>query len=197
MQVLASPGSGSQTAIGINSHISATQAYRLLRVLGSLHPANGGFTVKSALRILRLLPEGLDLSFETPSRTWREYLSLRRRTNIPIIHNELTLTDVSMVQMIADDAGEGINLKIQKFSGLNKARRVRDLYIGFAPLIHLSQTIPDRAFRCVLASHDILAVKTADGPFDIVDGFVTAPAVPGLGITPQLDVLGEPAASYF
>lgn len=69
--------------------------------------------------------------------------------------------------------------------------------IGFAPLIHLSQTIPDRAFRCVLASRDMLAVKTADGPFDIIDGFISAPAVPGLGITPRLDVLGGPAASYF
>ncbi|KAF5005838.1 hypothetical protein FDECE_7743 [Fusarium decemcellulare] len=175
--------------------------------------ANGGLTVEGALRMLRLLPHGLDFSLEAPCQTWRECLSLRRRTNIPIIHDELALTEVSMIQMIADDAGEGINLKLQKFGGLTKARRVRDLRlaagyvisvqetcgsdIGFAPLVHLSQTIPERSFRCVLASSEMLTVKTADGDFDIVDGDVTAPTAPGLGITPRLDVLGEPVASYF
>ncbi|KAF4944429.1 hypothetical protein FSARC_14679 [Fusarium sarcochroum] len=162
--------------------------------------ANGGITVEGALRMLRLLPD-----------------------HTPIIHDELALTEDSMIQMIADDAGEGINLKVQKFGGLTKARRVRDLClaagyvmsaqeikliplsghnkgkcgsdIGFAPLVHLSQTIPDHAFRCVLASRDMLTVKTADGAYDI-DGYNTAPTTPGLGIEPRLDVLGELIASY-
>lgn len=175
--------------------------------------ANGGLTVEDALRMLRLLPEGLDLSLEPPCRTWRECLSLRRQTTVPIIHDELALTEASMLQMIADDASEGINLKVQKFGGLTKARRVRDLClaagyvisvqetcgsdIGFVPLVHLSQTIPKQSFRCVLASRDMLTVKTADGAFDIIDGHVTAPTALGLGITPRLDVLGEPVASYF
>lgn len=175
--------------------------------------ANGGFTVEGALRMLRLLPDGLDFSFEAPCQTWRDCLSLRRRTNIPIIQDELAVTETSMIQMIADDAGEGINLKVQKFGGLTKARRVRDLSIaagyvmsvqetcgsdiGFAPLLHLAQTIPEKSLRCVLASRDMLSVATADGPFDIVDGWITAPTVPGLGTTPRMDVLGEPVASYF
>ncbi|KAI9036463.1 mandelate racemase/muconate lactonizing enzyme family protein [Aspergillus affinis] len=108
---------------------------------------------------------------------------------------------------------EGINLKVQMFGGLTKARRVRDLClaagyiisvqetcgsdIGFAPLVHLSQTIPEHSLRCVLASRHMLTVKTADAAFDIIDGYVVAPTVPGLGITPRLDVLGDPVASYF
>ncbi|KAL7756938.1 hypothetical protein ACKLNR_013931 [Fusarium oxysporum f. sp. zingiberi] len=175
--------------------------------------ANGGLTVEDALRMLRLLPEGLDFSIEAPCRTWRECLSLRRRTNIPMIHDELALTETSMIQMIADDAGEGINLKVQKFGGLTKARRVRDLClaagyvisvqetcgsdIGFAPLVHLAQTIPGPVFRCVLASRDMLSVKTADGDHQIVDGYVQAAPTPGLGINPRLDILKKPVASYF
>ena len=138
--------------------------------------ANGGLTVEGALRMLRPPPKGLDFSLEASCRTWRECISLRHRTNIPIIHDEPALTEVSMAQMIADDAGEGINLKVQKFGGLTKAHRVRDLClaagyvisvqetcgsdIGFAALVHLSQTIPEQALRCVLASRDMLKVKT-------------------------------------
>ncbi|KAJ4256034.1 hypothetical protein NW762_009108 [Fusarium torreyae] len=174
--------------------------------------ANGGLTVEGALRMLRLLPPDIEFALEAPCRTWRECLSLRRRTNIPVIHDELALTETSMIQMIVDDAAEGINLKVQEFGGLTKARRVRDLYlaagyfisvqetcgsdIGFAPLVDLSQTIPDHSFRCVLASRDMLTVRTADGAYDVVDGYITAPTAPGLGIVPRLDVLGEPVASY-
>jgi L-alanine-DL-glutamate epimerase-like enolase superfamily enzyme len=48
----------------------------------------------------------------------------------------------------------------------------------------------------VLESRDIVALKTADGPFDVVNGRVKAPTLPGLGITPRMDVLGEPVATY-
>ena len=38
--------------------------------------------------------------------------------------------------------------------------------------------------------------KTADGEFDIKNGYVVAPKKPGLGIMPRLDILGEPVISY-
>lgn len=43
----------------------------------------------------------------------------------------------------------------------------------------------------------MVTLKTADGAFDVHDGCVTAPSEPGLGITPRLDALGEPVASYY
>lgn len=126
--------------------------------------------------------------------------------------DELALTEVSIVQMIADDAGEGINFKPQKFGGLTRSRRVRDIClaagyvmsvqetcasdIGFAALVHLSQTIPESHLRCVLASNQMLSVKTADGKFEIRDGRIQAPSDPGLGITPRTSVLGNPVATY-
>ena len=45
--------------------------------------ANGGLTVESALRMLRLLPSGLDFVLEAPCATWAETLSLRRRSTVP------------------------------------------------------------------------------------------------------------------
>ena len=42
----------------------------------------------------------------------------------------------------------------------------------------------------------MVAVKTADGDFNVENGFVSAPKSFGLGITPRLDVLGDPVLSY-
>ncbi|MFQ8432804.1 mandelate racemase/muconate lactonizing enzyme family protein [Amaricoccus sp. W119] len=174
--------------------------------------ANGGMTVESALRMLRLIPQGLDFVLEAPCATWRECVSLRRRTDVPIIFDELALSDASIAQLIADDAAEGIGLKISKNGGLTRGRRHRDIClaagytisvqettgsdIAFAAIVHLGQTVPERNLRCVLESRDMVALRTADGDFDVTDGRVTAPDAPGLGVTPRLDVLGAPVASY-
>lgn len=174
--------------------------------------ANGGMTVESVLRMLRLLPHGLDFVLEAPCATWRECLSLRRRTDVPIIFDELATNDASIVQLIAEDAAEGIGLKISKNGGLTHGRRHRDIClaagytvsvqettgsdIAFAAIVHLGQTVPEKNLRCLLESRDMVALKTADGDFDVVDGHVVAPDSPGLGIVPRLHVLGDPVARY-
>jgi cis-L-3-hydroxyproline dehydratase len=174
--------------------------------------ANGGMTVETALRTLRLLPPRLDFVLEAPCATWRECVSLRRRTDVPIIWDELAASDSSVAQLVADDAAEGIGLKITKNGGLTRCRRQRDICISagltisvqdtvgsdiaFAAIVHMGQTIPQKLLRCVLESRDMVSVKTADGDFPVVDGRVTAPATPGLGITPHLDVLGAAVATY-
>jgi L-alanine-DL-glutamate epimerase-like enolase superfamily enzyme len=42
----------------------------------------------------------------------------------------------------------------------------------------------------------MVTVKTADGDFEVRKERVHAPKEPGLGVTPRLDVLGNPVASY-
>ena len=174
--------------------------------------ANGGMTVESALRTLRLLPGRLDFVLEAPCATWRECVALRRRTDVPIFWDELATDEASIAQLIADDAAEGIGLKISKNGGLTRGRRQRDMCVAagltvsvqetagsdvaFAAIVHLGQTVPARFLRCVLESRDMVSVRTADGDFPVVDGRVVAPAVPGLGIEPRMDVLGTPVATY-
>jgi L-alanine-DL-glutamate epimerase-like enolase superfamily enzyme len=174
--------------------------------------ANGGLTVESALRMLNILPGGLDFVLEAPCSTWRENLSLRRRTSIPIIWDELALNEEDILQIASDDGAEGIGLKISKNGGLTKCRKQRDIClsagytmsvqdttgsdIAFAAIVHLGQTIPKKYLRCVLDCRDMVAVKTADGGFEVTNGLVSAPKSFGLGITPRLDVLGLPLISY-
>ncbi|KAF1848062.1 putative mandelate racemase [Cucurbitaria berberidis CBS 394.84] len=156
--------------------------------------ANCGLTVETALRTLKLLPEGLDFVH-------------------PMIFDELATNEASIVQAIADDAAEGIGFKISKAGGLTRGRRQRDICIAagytisvqdtvgsdisFATIVHLAQTIPERNLRCILDTRDMVTVKTADCDYPVHDGLVTAPSAPGLGMKPRLDVLGEPVASYY
>jgi L-alanine-DL-glutamate epimerase-like enolase superfamily enzyme len=174
--------------------------------------ANGGLTVETALRLLRLLPSGLDFVLEAPCATWRECISLRRRTSVPIIWDELATTEAELAHMIAADAADGIGLKITKNGGLTRGRRQRDMCIAagytlsvqdttgsdvaFAAVVHLGQTVPPKFLRCVLESRDITATKTATGNYTVSDGCITAPDTPGLGLTPQWEVLGDPVACY-
>jgi L-alanine-DL-glutamate epimerase-like enolase superfamily enzyme len=79
--------------------------------------ANGSMTPEMALRLLRLLPPGLDFVLEAPCATLRECISLRRRTDIPMIWDELATDEASIAQLVAGGAAEGIGLKISKNGG--------------------------------------------------------------------------------
>ena len=174
--------------------------------------ANGGMTIETALRMLRLLPSGLDFVLEAPCATWRECVALRRRTDVSIMWDELASDDASIAQLIADDGAEGIGLKISKAGGLTSGRRQRDICIAagltvsvqetagsdiaFAAIVHMAQTVPRRLLRCVLESRDMVSVTTAHGDFPVIDGRVVAPESPGLGIEACRDVLGAPVATY-
>lgn len=159
-----------------------------------------------------MLPRGLDVVFEAPCATRRECLSVRRRTDVPIIMDELATDAASIVGLIAEDAAEDIGLKISKSGGLTKGRRQRDICvaagytlsiqetagsdIAFAAIVHLAQTMPEGMLCCILKCRDMVTVRTADGSFEAKYGHVQAPMNPGLGIVPRLEVLGEPVATY-
>jgi L-alanine-DL-glutamate epimerase-like enolase superfamily enzyme len=178
--------------------------------------ANGGLTVETGLRFLRLLPRHADIVLEAPCATWREHMSLRKRTDIPMIWDELANSDAAVAQLISDDAAEGVGLKISKNGGLTPCRRQRDMCISagyslsvqdtvgsdiaFAAIAHMGQTIPPHLLRCVLDTRDMVSINTASatqkGAFERHEGWVTAPESPGLGIEPNMQVLGEPVMTF-
>ncbi|RJE84977.1 mandelate racemase/muconate lactonizing enzyme family protein [Paracoccus onubensis] len=174
--------------------------------------ANGGLTPETALRMLRLLPAGLDFVLEAPCASWRETKSLRARCNVPIMIDELAQQDADIAMIAAGDLADGIGLKISKAGGLTHARRHRDICraagltmtvqdtvgsaIAFAGIIHMGATVPTSLLRCVLDTRDMVAVETADIDAPVRDGGVLPPRAPGLGINVQQEVLGDPVASW-
>jgi len=174
--------------------------------------ANGGMSAENALRLLNLLPNNLDFALEAPCATWRECLSVKRSTSVPIIWDELAQTEEDIVSLIAQDGADGIGLKISKNGGLTRCRRQRDICIAagytmsvqdttgsdiaFAAIVHMGQTVPKKYLRCILECRDMVSVKTADGDYVVENGFISAPQSPGLGISPRMDVLGDAVLSY-
>lgn len=174
--------------------------------------ANGGLVPETALRMLRLLPGGLDFVLEAPCATWRETLSLRRRCPVPIILDELVQEDESLARLIALDAADGIGLKITKAGGLTPARRQRDIcraagltmsvqdtvgsVIAFAAIAHMGATVPPRLLRCILDCRDMVTLETAAFDAPVRDGGVLVPDLPGLGLTIDRAALGNPVRTW-
>ena len=180
--------------------------------MGTNPHANGGLLPETALRLLRLLPPGLDFVLEAPCATWRETMSLRQRCPYPIILDELALLDEDIAFILANDVGDGINLKISKAGGLTRGRRQRDICraagltmsvqdtvgsaIAFAAIVHLGASVPTRLLRCVLNCDDMVTLKTAKFSAPIRDGGILPPALPGLGLEVDIALLGEPMAVW-
>src|SRR3712207_6813759 len=76
--------------------------------------ANGGLLPETALRTLRMLPDGLDLVIEAPCATLRETMSLRKRCPYPIVIDELAQLDEDVAFIVANDVADGIGLKISR-----------------------------------------------------------------------------------
>lgn len=173
--------------------------------------ANGGMTVEHAMRLAARLPQDTDIVLEAPCATWAETLRFRARCPFPIMLDELAQTDADIIQAIRDDACDGIGLKVSKQGGLTAMRRQRDIcraaglvasaqdtwgsIISFAAVLHMAQTTPRHMLRAALDVRPLVGVTTAAFDAPLNDGGATAPDAPGLGVTPDMDVLGSPVAS--
>ena len=174
--------------------------------------ANNGLTPEHALRFLELLPSGLDFVLEAPCASWRETLSLRKRCHVPILLDELIQTEEDIIHAIHTDACDGLGLKISKQGGLTRTKRQREIArasgmvasiqetvgsdIAFAAILHMAQSTPQKMLRCALDTRSMVSVTTAQFDAPIKNGGTQAPQQAGLGIKPDMEVLGEPIATY-
>ncbi len=174
--------------------------------------ANGGLVPETALRMLRALPAGLDFVLEAPCATWRQTMSLRARTDVPIILDELTQLDEDVALLVANDIADGIGLKITKAGGLTHARRQRDICraagltmsvqdttgstLAFAAIVHMGATVPPNLLRCVLDTRDIIEHQIGSFDAPVQDGGVLPPDAPGLGVAVNRDLLGQAVATW-
>lgn len=184
------------------------------RVAGEffLADANGGLSLEQALRLLALLPDGLDFVLEAPCASWLETLSLRQRCTVPIMLDELVLEDSDLVHLIRSDAADGLGLKITKAGGLTPARRQRDICraaglvmsvqdtvgstLSFAALAHLGATVPGSLLRCILDVRDMVTLPVGYIDAPIEDGGILLGDAPGLGVDIDESLFTSPVAVY-
>ncbi len=174
--------------------------------------ANNGLTPEYALRMLGLLPSGLDFVLEAPCAGWRETQSLRARCPVPILLDELIQSEADLIHAIANDTCDGVGLKVTKQGGITPMLRQRTIAaaagmvmsiqdtvgseISFAAILHLAQSTPRHLLRCALDTRAMVDMELAAFNAPVVNGGAMAPDAPGLGVSPNLAKLGTSIATY-
>jgi len=169
--------------------------------------ANTGWKQHEALRLAHAVRD-IDVYIEQPCMSYEECLTVRRHTNRPFVLDEV-IDGLSMVlRTVADHAADVINLKISKVGGLTKARQIRDLCVASgialtiedtwggdiitAAIAALAHSTPSDFLFTATDFNSYVTVSTAEGAPQRNNGRLAASLEPGLGISPRLEVLGDP-----
>lgn len=174
--------------------------------------ANTGWTRHEAARVVNAVSD-LDVYIEQPCMTYEESVSIRRRTSLPFVLDEVIDGAGMLVRGIAEDAMDVINLKISKVGGLTKAKLMRDLCVASgipmtiedtwggdittATIAHLARSTPEEFCFSATDFNSYGTVDIASGAPKRVNGKMTASDRPGLGIEPDFDVLGDAVLSNY
>ena len=169
--------------------------------------ANTGWKMHEAARVVNAVAD-LDVYIEQPCPTYEECLAIRRRTPLPFVLDEVIDSVAMILRGAADGAMDAVNIKISKFGGLTRAKQARDLCVSLgigmtiedswggdivtAAISHLAHSTPTEFLFTSTDFNSYVTQSIADGAPQRVDGRMAASQEPGLGIRPNLDVLGEP-----
>ncbi|MGO4567120.1 mandelate racemase/muconate lactonizing enzyme family protein [Rhizobium sp. 2YAF20] len=174
--------------------------------------ANGGWSPLEAVRILNAVSDK-EAWFEQPCINYDECLAVRRQTRQALSLDECIVDMRDLVRAINDRACEVVNIKVARVGGITKARKLRDLCLAYdiSMLVmcmagtvindtvgaHFGQTIPGNRFVGTWSCQEMVTVDPAPGRgARNVNGNMTPPDLPGLGVEPDLELLGEPAAVF-
>jgi cis-L-3-hydroxyproline dehydratase len=169
--------------------------------------ANTGWLMHDALRVVRGVRD-VDVYIEQPCRTYEECLTVRRNCDHPFVLDESIDSLDVLLRGHADRAMDVVNIKISKFGGLTKARQARDLCVSLgvamtiedswggdivtAAIAHLAHSTPPEFLFTTTDFNSYVTVSFAAGAPQRAAGRMAAGTAPGLGITPHMDVLGQP-----
>lgn len=169
--------------------------------------ANTGWRQHEAISVVKAVRD-VPIYIEQPCLSYEECLAVRRHTHHPIILDECMEDIRVLMRGYHDGAMDLVNLKINRIGGLTKARQFRDLghtmgivmtiedswggEIATAAIAHLAHSTPQGYHFQSSAFHEYHSLEIAAGGPEIDDGYMRVSDRPGLGVTPHMDVLGQP-----
>jgi cis-L-3-hydroxyproline dehydratase len=172
--------------------------------------ANTGWTQHEALRVVDAVRD-VDVYIEQPCASYEQCRAVRAHTDRPFVLDEVIDGIDMVVRAIADGAMDVINLKISKVGGLTRARQIRDLCVSMgiamtiedtwggdivtAAIAHLAHSTPSRYLFSSTDFNSYVTVAFADGAPQRRKGRLAASREPGLGVKPNMKVLGKPVYS--
>jgi len=206
-----------QVKLGADSNWEADVArVRLVREAVGAGPLvycdwNCGVDALEAIRVARAVQD-TDVMLEQPCRTIAECAAVQKASGLPMKLDE-SITDIAAI-LEAYEKGclQAAALKQSKNGGIGRLRAMRDLCaslgvrmcvedtwggdITTAANLHLAASTPVRNLMntCDLGSY--VAPQIAPDTPQRQHGRISPPAGAGLGITPDLELFGSPAAQF-
>jgi len=171
---------------------------------------NCGSSRLDATRVGRAVRD-LDIMLEQPCATLEECAAVRSATGLPMKLDENAHDTTSLLKAYELGCMDAVALKLSKFGGISELRRARDLCLHFgtkmcvedtwgtdiatAAALHVAASSPAQAVLnvCDLSGY-VYPRLDPDAPTRS-GGRISPPAGPGLGVTPNPAVLGEPVLS--
>ena len=168
---------------------------------------NCGATKLQATRTGRAV-QHLDVMLEQPCKTLEDCAAVRAATGLAMKIDENAHDLASLLRAAELGCLDAVALKLSKFGGLSAMRRARDLTvhlgaeicaectwgsdIATAASLHFAASTPHSALLNVCdLGHYVYPRLCPDIP-QRKDGRIAPPEGPGLGVTPDRDVLGDP-----
>jgi L-alanine-DL-glutamate epimerase-like enolase superfamily enzyme len=150
----------------------------------------------------------LDIMLEQPCLTLAECAAVRAATGLPMKLDEAAHDTASLLEGHRMGIMDAVALKLSKFGGVSAIRRARDLCTHFgtkmcvedtwgsdittAALLHLGvSTKPAILMNVCDLSGYVTPRLNPDAPMR-QKGRIAAPTGHGLGVVPDLDLLGQP-----
>lgn len=211
LKVGGTPKDDIERIIAVRETLDNFSKSRNLPSLPLMCDANTGWLRHQAIQVINAVKH-LDVFIEQPCLSYEECLSVRRICPLPFIIDE-SMDDIGMlVRILNDNAADAINLKISKVGGLSKARVIRDLAVASgipmniedtwggdivtAAISHLAHSTPPEYLLCSTDFNSYGPARIADTTAHRKGGLLCAPKVPGLGVEPLFDVLGDPVIDF-
>ena len=177
-----------------------------------LYDVNRAWTRREAAIVMNAVAD-LGVTFEQPGETLDDIERIRQVTTSPISVDESLVTLQDAARIARDGIADVFGIKLNRVGGLTKARRIRDIaqahgiqmfimatggsVLADTEAAHLAQSIPQEFIRACWSCQDMLDIDIAPGSGPrCVDGVITIDDTPGLGVTPDEHILGNPVAVY-
>ena len=202
-----------QVKLGADSNWEADVA-RITKVREAVGPGlfvyadwNCGASKLEAIRTARAVSH-LDVMLEQPCETIPECMAVKTATGLPMKLDESTKTIEDLITAAQMDCLDATALKISKFGGLSAARRARDLCIHLGvkmcvedtwgsdivtgAALHLAASTDPKFLLNVCDLSSYVGPRLDPASPSRKDGFISPSEKPGLGVDPDMDILGTP-----
>ena len=170
---------------------------------------NCGATSLDATRVGRAVAH-LDIMLEQPCATIAECASVRQATGLAMKLDENVFDTHSLLAGYQAKVMDAAALKLSKFGGVSALRKARDLCVSLgvkmciedtwgsdittSAALHIGASTPPQFVMNVCDLSSYVAPKLDNNVPVRSDGHIKAPSGIGIGVTPDLDLLGDPVA---